>query len=336
MVSAPPASYALAVRAGSSLPMPTRVYGVSETLPAMDARASTDEWGETSMPLLQSKQAVVACGVSPSLTPARKVNAPVTLGRNCARVPPTSAASTGTGFGTLATQALRSSTIGVSWCDIMDGVARRGSSVVDGGASGARAGTSTPAVAPDVAASTSRALVSTEVEPMEVPEIPGILGRGATGLMPKRKSRGGKQFRSTNPPTSSPSSEDWDSGMEGGKRRRITIAPAPTPVVNGPAGAPALANGGSVVAPRSADPCTPPLDALRRKADELTREMTAYCLDGTKKINKWQMAVITAKFSEMSGIVGDLLLRNARLEGRVVELTKRPPIATLMGWQADG
>ena len=72
--------------------------------------------------------------------------------------------------------------------------------------------------------------------------------------------------------------------------------PAPTPGATGPAGAPALAKGGSVVAPPSADPCLPPLDTLRRRASELTREMTAFCLDDTKKINKWQMAVITAKY----------------------------------------
>ena len=53
--------------------------------------------------------------------------------------------------------------------------------------------------------------------------------------------------------------------------------------------------------------------------------MTAYCLDETKKINKSQMAVITAKFGEMDRIIGDLLFLNARLEGRVTELTKTSP-----------
>ena len=117
----------------------------------------------------------------------------------------------------------------------------------------------------------------------------------------------------------------------GGKKRRINTAPAPTLGVIGPAGAPALANRGSVVAPPSADPCLPPLHTLRRRASELTQEMTDFCLGDTQKINKWQMAVITAKFGEMGGIVGDLLLRNARLEGRLVELTKRPPVATSDG-----
>ena len=59
--------------------------------------------------------------------------------------------------------------------------------------------------------------------------------------------------------------------------------------------------------------------------------MTAYCLDETKKINKSQMAVITAMFVEMDCIIGDLLLRNAQLEDRVVELTKPSP-----GVVADG
>ena len=59
--------------------------------------------------------------------------------------------------------------------------------------------------------------------------------------------------------------------------------------------------------------------------------MTALCLDDIKKINKWQMAVITAKFGEMGGIIGDLLLRNARLEGQVVELTKRSAVAASDG-----
>ena len=191
VVRAPPASYALAVRARSPLPMATQVAGVSETLRAMDARASTYGWRETSMPLPQSKRAVVACGVSPSLIPACKVNAPVTLGWGCTRISPASTTSTGSGCGTPATQVSRSSTISAYWCDIMDGDARRVSSVVDGGASGARAGASTPAVAPDVATSTSRALVSTEVEPIKVPEIPRFPRRGATGLVLKRKSRGG-------------------------------------------------------------------------------------------------------------------------------------------------
>ena len=330
-VRAPPASYALALRAGSSLPMPMQVSGESETMRAMDARASTDEWGETSMPLPQSKQAAVACGVSPSLTLARKVNAPVTLGGSCARVSPAGAASTGTGSGTHATQVSRGSTIGINWCDIMDGDARCGSTVVDGGASGARAGASTPAVATDVAASTSSASVFTKVELLGVPDMPRVPRGGSARLVLKRKSRGGKQLRAANPSTSTPSSDDGDSGSEGRKRRRITTVPAPTPAVTEPAGAPALAKGGSVVAPPSADPCVLPLDTLRRRASELTREMTAFCLDDTKKINKWQMAVITAKFGEMGSIVGDLLLRNARLEGRVVELTKRAPVATSDG-----
>ena len=43
------------------------------------------------------------------------------------------------------------------------------------------------------------------------------------------------------------------------------------------------------------------------------------------------MAVIATKFSEMGSIASDLLLRNARLEHLVVELTKRPPVAASDG-----
>lgn len=51
--------------------------------------------------------------------------------------------------------------------------------------------------------------------------------------------------------------------------------------------------------------------------------MAAYCLDDTKKINKSQMAIITGKFRELGSIVGDLLIRNARLEGRLLELQEK-------------
>ena len=175
MVRTSPASYALAVRATPSCPMPAQVCGKLVTLRAKDARASTDKKGETLMPALQSNQAVMALGVSPSLTPARKADASVMLGRSCARISPTSAASTSTGCGKLATQVLRSSTIGVNWCDIMDDDARCESSVVVGSASGALAGATALAGALDVAASTSRALDFTSVGPMEVlrnPESP--------------------------------------------------------------------------------------------------------------------------------------------------------------------
>lgn len=53
---------------------------------------------------------------------------------------------------------------------------------------------------------------------------------------------------------------------------------------------------------------------------KLERDMAAFCLDETKKVNKSQMAVITGKFREMHSIVGDLRLRNARLEGHLREL----------------
>ena len=171
VVRTSPASYALAVRATPSLPMPAQVGGKSVTLHTKDARASTDKKGETSMPVLQSTQAVVARGVSPFLTPARKADASMTLGGSCTRISPTSAASTSTGCGTLATQVLRSSTIGVNWFDIMDDDARCESSVVVGGASGALAGAAALAGALDVAASTSRASDFTSVGPMEALEL---------------------------------------------------------------------------------------------------------------------------------------------------------------------
>ena len=319
------ASYALNVRATPSLPMPAQVCGESVTLRAKDARASTDRRGETSILALQSTQAVAARGVSPTLMPARKVNARVTLGGSCARKSPTSAISTGTGCGTPATQKLRGSTINTNWCDIMDDDARCESLVVSGGASGALAGASTPADVSDVATMTSRVLDSAELESMDIPEAPRVPSEGPSRLDLKRKSKGGKQFRTANPSTSASPSEDGDSGSEGGKRRCIYTAPAPAPRVTLPAGASALVSGKPVAASPSALPCAPSLDTLSRRASELSQEMTAYCLDETKKINKSQMAVITAKFGEMDRIIGDLLFLNARLEGRVTELTKTSP-----------
>ena len=92
------------------------------------------------------------------------------------------------------------------------------------------------------------------------------------------------------------------------KRLRPTTAPDPKRLGSECGGSMPLSAGSSA---------PPPLDSIRVRVHELQKEMAAYCLDDSKKINKAQMAVITGKFREMGSLTSDLLLRVARLEGQL-------------------
>jgi hypothetical protein len=56
---------------------------------------------------------------------------------------------------------------------------------------------------------------------------------------------------------------------------------------------------------------------IRQQAKDIEKKILAYCLDPSKKINKDQTATIMRHFTDMRGLLEDLLLENSFLNGRL-------------------
>jgi hypothetical protein len=61
---------------------------------------------------------------------------------------------------------------------------------------------------------------------------------------------------------------------------------------------------------------------IRQQAKDIEKKILAYCLDPSKKINKEQTATIMKHFTDMRGLLEDLLLENSFLNGRLEQATE--------------
>jgi hypothetical protein len=62
---------------------------------------------------------------------------------------------------------------------------------------------------------------------------------------------------------------------------------------------------------------TRPVPDLREQAGDIEKNVLAFCLDPSKKVNKEQTATIMRYFKDMRGIVEELLLHNSYLTGKL-------------------
>jgi hypothetical protein len=60
---------------------------------------------------------------------------------------------------------------------------------------------------------------------------------------------------------------------------------------------------------------------LREQAGIIEKNVLAFCLDPSKKVNKEQTATIMRYFKDMAKIVEDLLLHNSYLTGKLEQST---------------
>jgi hypothetical protein len=60
---------------------------------------------------------------------------------------------------------------------------------------------------------------------------------------------------------------------------------------------------------------------IRQQAKDIEKKILAYCLDPSKKINKEQTATIMRHFTDIRGLLEDLLLENSFLNGRLEQST---------------
>jgi hypothetical protein len=61
---------------------------------------------------------------------------------------------------------------------------------------------------------------------------------------------------------------------------------------------------------------------IRQQAKDIEKKILAYCLDPSKKINKDQTATIMRHFTDMRGLLENLLLENSFLNGRLEQATE--------------